>query len=132
MAAKKQPVKRKVGRPRIEIDYSLLEQMCKIHCTRDECAAVLKVSHDTMERALKRDLKTNFASFFKKYSAEGKSSLRRAQYKAALGGNVAMLIWLGKQQLGQRDNIDHNVNSQCHNSITITALDDNGKKLERV
>ena len=30
-------------------------------------------------------------------------SLKRAQWKSAMGGNVAMLIWLGKQDLGQSD-----------------------------
>jgi hypothetical protein len=30
-------------------------------------------------------------------------SLRRAQFKAAKEGNVTMLIWLGKQRLGQKN-----------------------------
>ena len=30
-------------------------------------------------------------------------ALKRAQWKSAMGGNVAMLIWLGKQDLGQSD-----------------------------
>lgn len=29
--------------------------------------------------------------------------LRAAQYKAAMEGNTTMLIWLGKQRLGQSD-----------------------------
>jgi len=33
----------------------------------------------------------------------GKSSLRRIQWKSALGGNTTMQIWLGKQYLQQRD-----------------------------
>jgi hypothetical protein len=33
----------------------------------------------------------------------GKASLRRMQFKAAEDGNVTMLIWLGKQFLGQKD-----------------------------
>ena len=32
-----------------------------------------------------------------------KHSLRRAQIKVALGGNATMLIWLGKNLLGQSD-----------------------------
>ena len=36
----------------------------------------------------------------------GKISLRRAQFEKALGGNVAMQIWLGKQHLDQRDKIE--------------------------
>jgi len=34
---------------------------------------------------------------------ETKNSLRRAQLKVALDGNVTMLIWLGKQMLGQSE-----------------------------
>lgn len=30
-------------------------------------------------------------------------TLRRLQWKAAEGGNATMLIWLGKQLLGQKD-----------------------------
>lgn len=33
----------------------------------------------------------------------GKISLRRAQFAQALKGNTTMLIWLGKQYLGQGD-----------------------------
>jgi hypothetical protein len=33
-----------------------------------------------------------------------KQSLRRAQIKLALSGNAVMLIWLGKNLLGQSDN----------------------------
>ena len=36
----------------------------------------------------------------------GKISLRRAQFEKALGGNVAMQIWLGKQHLDQKDKIE--------------------------
>ena len=34
---------------------------------------------------------------------KGKMRLRQMQWKAAEGGNVSMLIWLGKQVLGQSD-----------------------------
>ena len=32
-----------------------------------------------------------------------KNSLREKQYDVAMSGNVSMLIWLGKQVLGQSD-----------------------------
>ena len=38
--------------------------------------------------------------------AEQRIMLRRWQWKAAEGGNVAMLIWLGKQYLGQSDKLE--------------------------
>ena len=36
--------------------------------------------------------------------AETKQALRKAQIKSAIGGNTTMLIWLGKNILGQNDN----------------------------
>ena len=44
----------------------------------------------------------------------GRRSLRTAQWAAAESGNVTMLIWLGKQMLGQRnfkgeENVDREV-----------------------
>ena len=94
------------GRPRIEIDMALLEELAKIQCTEVECAAVLRVSIDTIERAVKEAGFSSFPEFIKAHSADGKTSLRRAQMKLALDGNATMLIWMGKQHLGQRDKSD--------------------------
>ena len=52
----------------------------------------------------------------------GKASLRSAQFKAALAGNATMLIWMGKQLLGQRDKLDHEVTGKDGGPIqTITT-----------
>ena len=80
--------------------------MCAIHCTGEECAAILGISYDTLNRALKRDGNKGFADYFKQKGANGKMSLRRKQYDHAMGGNSTMLIWLGKQWLGQSDKVD--------------------------
>jgi hypothetical protein len=100
--------KKTMGRPIKPIDYPKLESLCKIQCTKEECAAVLDISEDTLERRLAEDGHETFAVFFKKYSGQGKSSLRRLQWKSAQNGNVTMQIWLGKNNLGQRD----------HNEVT--------------
>ena len=49
-------------------------------------------------------LRYNFSDVIKKGREDLKQSLRMAQIKAALGGNVTMQIWLGKNLLGQSDN----------------------------
>lgn len=49
-------------------------------------------------------LKYNFSSIMEKGREELKMSLRRAQIKLALSGNAVMLIFLGKNMLGQSDN----------------------------
>lgn len=93
-----------IGRPRIEIPWDQIEELCAIFCTLEEIAAVTKISEDTIERACLREKAIPFADFFKKHSAKGRSSLRRQQFRLAEMGDRVMLIWLGKQYLGQRDN----------------------------
>ena len=92
----------KTGRPRIEIVREHFESLCGIQCTLAEIASFFKCSEDTIERWCKRELKMTFAEAFKTYSAGGKISLRRFQFRMA-EHNCSMAIWLGKQYLGQRD-----------------------------
>lgn len=61
------------------------------------------MSEDTVERWCRRTYELGFAECFKKFSAGGKTSLRRLQFELARKGNATMLIWLGKQYLGQTD-----------------------------
>ena len=93
----------KGGRPRYKIDYELLNNLCAIQCTGEECASVLGVDYDTLNRNLKHDGHGGFAEYFAKKSGAGKASLRRRQFKTAEEGNPTMQIWLGKQYLGQKD-----------------------------
>lgn len=95
--------KNKGGRPRIEIDYLKLDQLCAIQCTGEECAAVLGISYEHLNNTLKRDGNGGFLDYFAQKSLFGKASLRRTQYKTAESGNPTMLIWLGKQWLGQKE-----------------------------
>lgn len=85
-----------MARPIIEVNEELVFGLASIHCTTDEIAKITKVSPDTLER--------RFAGIIKEGRAQGKASLRRAQWTAAQNGNVVMQIWLGKQLLGQRNN----------------------------
>lgn len=51
-------------------------------------------------------IRGRFSAIVTKGRATRKNMLRRVQWKAALNGNVAMMIWLGKQDLGQADKIE--------------------------
>ena len=84
-----------MARPRKKIDPEKVRQLASIHCTMIEIAAVMDCSVDTLER--------RFADIVKTGKAQGAASLRRRQWQAAKEGNATMLIWLGKQLLGQRD-----------------------------
>ena len=96
------------GRPQSQIDYEILDELCSLQCTGEEAASVLKIDYDTLNAALKRDGHIGFSEYLGKKRGKGKESLRRCQWKAAMAGNTTMLIFLGKQYLGQSDkqNID--------------------------
>jgi len=49
-------------------------------------------------------LRYNFKDMLQTAREDLKQSLRHAQIKLAIGGNATMLIWLGKQILGQQEN----------------------------
>lgn len=73
----------------------------KIQATTKECAAVLGVSEPTFLK-----FKTDHPEVTDAYRdgvGQGLASLRRRQFKAAEDGNATMLVWLGKQYLGQVD-----------------------------
>lgn len=91
----------RLGRPPIEIDYELLERLCNIQCTDEEIGAAMNISVDTIIRHKQFD--EHFAEVYKRARENGRMSLRRVQFKKALDGNVVMMIWLGKQYLGQSD-----------------------------
>ena len=88
------------GRPKKKIDYKTVEKLANIQCTQEEIAQILEVS----ARTLQRDEK--FCRIYKKGMDNGRMALRRLQWQGAESGNTTMLVWLGKQYLGQKDKQD--------------------------
>lgn len=120
--------KNKGGRPKIVWDdkaYAIFEGLCGIQATIEEIESVLNIDHKTINRLCKehyRDSKgkaMGFSQVYKKYSATGKMSLRRNQFKCAEAGNVSMLIWLGKQYLGQKEQQETTIAPDSNISFTI-------------
>ncbi len=92
-----------MGRPLTEIDWDELDKLCGISCTLEEIAGWFKCSVDTIERAVERVHGMRFADYYEQMSAQGRISLRRKQFQLAQSGDKTMLIWLGKQLLGQEE-----------------------------
>ena len=90
-----------MARPPRPVDLKLVEDLARIQCTDAEMAAVLGFSVDGWRKRVRRS--QELVDLIEKGRENGRSSLRRIQWKSALGGNTTMQIWLGKQYLGQRD-----------------------------
>ena len=88
--------KKKAGRPKkYDLDTEQVEKLSSFGCTNREIASFFNCSETTLTR--------NYGDFLTKGRDKGKIRLRQLQWKAADKGNVSMLIWLGKQILGQTD-----------------------------
>lgn len=92
------------GRPPIEINQKQFENLCGLQCTKEEVADFFNCSEDTIDRWCQKMYGKSFAVVFKEKRNGGKISLRRKQWLLA-DKSPAMAIFLGKNYLGQTDNV---------------------------
>jgi hypothetical protein len=93
------------GRKPVPVDLEQLEKLAAMHCTHAEVAAWFSrpgatISQQAISRKFQRE---PFKSTWAIGWAKGSISLRRKQKQMADDGDKTMLIWLGKQWLGQSD-----------------------------
>jgi len=89
------------GRPRLEFDLRLVEDLARLQCTEAEMASLLGFTREGFRKRKHRQ--PELVGVIEKGREAGQCSLRRLQWKSASNGNIAMQIWLGKQYLGQRE-----------------------------
>lgn len=88
------------------IDLDELTRLAILNPTTEEIGAYFGVCKRTVLRYLK---KPEYKTALEDGRSNRKTSLKRFQWQAAASGKVAMLIWLGKNELGQVDNLAVNV-----------------------
>ena len=84
-----------VGRDKTVIPPEEVYKLAQIGCKDKEIAEWFGIDSNT--------LRYNFSVELLKGRESLKHSLRRAQISVALNGNPTMLIWLGKNMLGQSE-----------------------------
>ena len=85
-----------VGREKKIVPPTEVYKLSQLGCKDIEIADWFGINAET--------LRYNFKAELTKGRESLKQSLRKAQIQCALGGNATMLIWLGKNLLGQTDN----------------------------
>jgi hypothetical protein len=91
----------KMGPKYKKVDASKIKALASISCTQEEIAAVLDVSVDTIQR--------RFLPIIEIGKQKCRASLRRKMYETAMSdrhGAVTAQIWLSKQYLGFRDQVE--------------------------
>jgi len=96
-----------MARPKLEVTPQMLKAVTQIavsQCPDEEIAAFLGISYSTFKRRKSED--PALAEAVDLGRDNGKQMLRQVQWDSAMGGDRTMLIWLGKQYLGQSDKTD--------------------------
>ena len=85
-----------MARPKkYNIDTHQVEQLAGFGCSNTEMASFFGCDESLIRKS--------YSESIAKGRDNGKIRLRQYQWASAKKGNVAMLIWLGKQILGQSD-----------------------------
>lgn len=108
------------GRPREVIDLDELTKLCALQCTQADIASWFGVSRPTIERRVAED--PEFREAMERGYARGRISLRRRQIQRAEAGGDVMLIWLGKQYLGQTDRVESRISGADGGPLTIEIV----------
>ena len=101
-----------MARPPKDVDEPTLMKLASLGLTTSEIAAVLGVHVRTLEN--------NFAAEMAEGKEMCKASVRRKQFELAMAGNPTMLIWLGKQILGQKERYEQLVSGPDGGAIPIS------------
>jgi hypothetical protein len=73
------------GPKTLKIDWEIVAELCRIHCTIPEIASVLQKSEDTIQRACKREHSMRFSEYYQQFLDTGRISLRRSLWRSAIG-----------------------------------------------
>ena len=92
-----------MARPKADIDWERVDELLEADCEGTEIAAHLGLVPNTLYRRCEIDHKISFSKYLQEKKAKGNSLLKEKQFDIALDGDKTMLIWLGKQRLGQSD-----------------------------
>ena len=101
-----------MSRPKKMVDWEQFDKLCSMQCPIREIASWFDMTTDTLEARIREEHNCSFSDIFEQKRGKGKISIRRKQYDVAMSGNVTMLIWLGKQYLGQADKQEVSQNTE--------------------
>lgn len=97
---------------RKEFNWDQLNKICRYPLTQEDIASILDISVDTIARRIREEFDLTFAEYHNQKKSYFRKNILVKQYEVAMNGNVSMLIWLGKNYLGQKDKSDKEIEAE--------------------
>lgn len=95
----------RVSRPLIPIDWDRTDELLEAGALGTEIAAYFGMHPETFYDRVRTKYEIGFTQYVAEKKSKGDALIREAQYKKAIRKlDNTMLIWLGKQRLGQKEN----------------------------
>lgn len=105
-----------MGRPRIELDISRVEELAARGLSQAEICLVIGISEDTLSRR-KADTAA-IAEAIKGGRAKAASEIGNVLYRMAQGGDLGAIVWWEKTRRGLSDRVQQQIN------IDVSKLSD--------
>jgi len=103
----------------VNIDWDIVDSLLEAGCDGVHVAAYFGIHPDTLYNRCKEENNTDFSAYKAEKRAKGDLKLFVAQFDAAVKEkDRAMMIWLGKQRLGQKDKQETELNG----SLSISQI----------
>lgn len=113
-----------MGRNKIEVNWDKVEKMGMAGSNGKQIASALGIHYDTLANACKREYKTDFSAYLLTKREKGNNFLFAKQYDLAMRGDRGMLIWLGKNRLGQSDKKEIEYKEEVQEEFDLSKLSD--------
>lgn len=88
------------------VDWKRVDELLMAGCNGTEICPHFDMHHDTFYRKVEEKFGISFTAYSALKKNKGDSLLREKQFEKALQGDNTMMVWLGKNRLGQKDTHD--------------------------
>lgn len=106
-----------------ELDWVRLDQYLELGAGLLDCTEFLQCSDDKIQKDIRKKFDLTFTQYRQKKLSKMRVKLLQKQFEVAMGGNVSMLIWLGKQVLGQTDKLEQTTETTQVQRLVINMGD---------
>lgn len=92
-----------MARPEKEIDWEKVDNLLIAGCSGTEIAPHFDIHYSNFYDRVVKKYGMSFTDYAQEKRQKGDSLLRATQFQKAIKGDNNMLIWLGKNRLGQKE-----------------------------